>query len=203
MAKKIFKIDYSQLAELGLSLNEFLYCYLLQVHFPMFKFHRDLVNSNEVLYDGTTGQFTFVDDKLSNFINRLSSTTTTTTSSLKYYREIAERIIPLFPTGLKPDTNNPWRISVYACAERLMYLEDKTQERLNADEVVQATQLYINSFGSDLTTMRTLEYFIFKYDIKSGIREFKSDLLTYIERIRTNEPMNQSTHTDDWITKLR
>lgn len=103
------------------------------------------------------------------------------------FLEIANEIRLLFPTGNKPGSTHPWRISASNLATRLKALVRKYNFRFTKEEAIAATKEYVSSFKDDRTHMRTSGYFIWKSD---PLRGFTSDFMTIIENIRDNETSN-------------
>lgn len=110
----------------------------------------------------------------------------------------AKTIRELFPKGIKPGTDKPWRISYIAVIDRLKKLEKRFNIQLDSQEIIQATKRYI-SVMQDSRYMKTLEYFIYKQYIVDGKIEIKSDLLTFIEMIEDGDVET----TDNWTTHLK
>lgn len=83
---------------------------------------------------------------------------------IKVLKDIATRMRPIFPTGLKEGTNCQWRNSIMGVALRLqlwwkIYNEDNTY---SADDIIEATDQYVASFNGNYRFMRTIDNFVFK-----------------------------------------
>ena len=78
------------------------------------------------------------------------------------FYETAQTIRQLYPTGLKPGTQTPWRDSVNAIVLRLKKVEKIFQITLNPDTIIAATNMYLQSFNADQQYMKVLKYFILK-----------------------------------------
>ena len=112
------------------------------------------------------------------------------------FYETAQTIRQLYPAGLKPGTQTPWRDSINAIVLRLKKVEKIFQIKLDSNSVIAATDMYLQSFSEDQHYMKVLKYFILK---QSSDKEYVSDLLTYIEMLQDEEPIiNQ-----DWISNLK
>jgi predicted RNA binding protein YcfA (HicA-like mRNA interferase family) len=77
---------------------------------------------------------------------------------------LADRLRPLYPTGMKPETNSMWRGGRGGVAKRLeiFYKEFNEDNSYSEDDIVEATSQYISSFNGNYRFMRTLENFIYK-----------------------------------------
>lgn len=97
------------------------------------------------------------------------------------FTELAKELRELYPKGLKPGTNYPWRDSVAIIAARLRSLVIRYKTDFTNEQAINAAKRYINSFNGDYTYMQILKYFISKQDRTKGYLEESSQLLAFIE----------------------
>lgn len=130
------------------------------------------------------------------YINHLMSLSSISNKSQNRYIELAEKLRELYPNGKKEGTIYYWRDSAKVIASRLINFFKKYGD-YSDEEVIQATQKYINSFNGNYTLMQLLKYFISKKD-KQG--EDTSMLASYLENLG-EEDIN--TNTGDWMSELK
>ncbi|MBR1718742.1 MAG: hypothetical protein IJ715_05685 [Bacilli bacterium] len=113
-----------------------------------------------------------------------------TKGSFKYSEEDMEELTKivrnLYPTGIKPGSNKPWRGTEKEVLKKL-YSVMKQFPDITGEEVINAVKKYLNTGESQYR--RTLPYFIEKYG--------ESDLYTYIQEIRESGNNIYNNDTDD------
>lgn len=109
------------------------------------------------------------------------------------FDNLASKMRELYPKGKKPGTTYYWQDSIPIISKKLKTLVAKFKVNLVEEEVLEATQRYINSFNGDYKYMQLLRYFILKTNKDSG--ETRSELLSYLEN--TDEDDER-----DWTTSL-
>ena len=107
---------------------------------------------------------------------------------------LAEKLMEIFPPGKKPGTNNYWKGNK---REIILKLKKfcKLYGQYTEDEIIAATQAYVDYHRNDTSIMRTLKYFILKQDIVQGE---VSDLATWLENRKADKQEEQ-----DWMSTLR
>lgn len=113
-----------------------------------------------------------------------------------FYLQLRE----IFPKGLKPGTNNPWREHPSIIKDRFKLLKKHFGYEVNPNEVLKTAQAYVNSFNGDYSYMRTLKYFIIKRTIMDGNTEYVSDLLTYMQMLADGEEISND---NNWVADLK
>lgn len=106
--------------------------------------------------------------------------------------ELAEKLQELFPKGKKDGTNKYWRGNIRDIKLKLKKFFVKYGDKYTNEEIINATQSYVNSFNGDYRFMRTLQYFIFKDERRVGGEE-GSDLATILE----NAGQTDTNHKSD------
>jgi len=109
------------------------------------------------------------------------------------FDNLASKMRELYPKGKKPGTTYYWQDSIPIISKKLKTLAAKFKVNLVEEDVLEATQRYINSFNGDYKYMQLLRYFILKTNKDSG--ETRSELLSYLEN--TDEDDGR-----DWTTSL-
>lgn len=114
------------------------------------------------------------------------------------FSELAQKMMDLFPIGKKPGTSYLWRGNLQMISQRLAQLYEKSGADFTDDEALAATEAYVKDHAKDQSYMRILKYFIFKNQAGGYGNEIDSDLLSWIENIRSGgtEPQ-QNTLTED------
>ncbi len=110
---------------------------------------------------------------------------------------LAKALKEIFPKGAKIP-GHQWSEGIKLIIMRLK-LFFKRYGRYTNEEIINATQAYVDSYNGNYTYMQTLKYFIFK-DVKgeSGMVEPKSQLLTYIENYDNIEQLRC-----DWTSQIK
>lgn len=119
------------------------------------------------------------------------------TSDTKDLKELASKLKSIFPKGSKDGTNTPWADGVALIEKRLKIFFKKYGE-YPYEDIIKATQKYVDSFNGNYRLMRTLRYFIWKESRgAAGDVESTSDLLTFLERADDVENLR-----DDWTSTI-
>jgi hypothetical protein len=103
----------------------------------------------------------------------------------------------IYPKGKKPGTNYYWVDNISTIKKKFKVFFKRYGKKYKEDDIIKATQKYINSFNGNYTYMQLLKYFIWK-DKLDGSEE--SELLTYLENLDEEEDISISN--PDWTTKL-
>lgn len=111
--------------------------------------------------------------------------------------DLAEKLKALYPKGKKPGTNIYWAEGKALIIKRLKQFFKKYGASYTNEDIISATERYIQSFNGNYKFMKTLKYFIFKEEKGAGGDiESTSELLTYLDN--SNE---QSLEDEDWTTR--
>lgn len=102
-------------------------------------------------------------------------------TNIDFY-ELAERMMQLYPKGVKSGTTYQWRGTVEEIAYKLMVLIAVHNFTYTEQEAIDATKEYVDSFkeSDNLNQMKLLKYFILR--TKDG--DITSDFMTIIENNR-------------------
>ena len=112
---------------------------------------------------------------------------------------LATALKELFPKGKKPSTNYYWAEGIPLIIRRLKLFFKKYGNNYTANQIIEATRKYVDSFNGDYTYMRLLKYFILKEKIgASGDVEGDSQLITFIENADQEDLMDNS-----WTSELK
>lgn len=112
--------------------------------------------------------------------------------------ELATKLKAIFPKGKKDGTNYYWSDGVPLVIRRLKLFFKKYGSNFTNEQIIQATEKYIEGFNGSYQYMRLLKYFIFKEKVgANGEIEGDSELINYIEN--ANEEDNLK---NDWTSTL-
>ena len=112
---------------------------------------------------------------------------------------LATRLKEIFPKGKKDGTNYYWADGVALIVRRLKLFFKKYGNDFTDEQIIQATEKYVQGFNGNYQYMRLLKYFIFKEKVGVGGEvEGDSELINYIENAGQEEDLR-----DDWATTLR
>ena len=112
---------------------------------------------------------------------------------------LAARLKEIFPKGKKDGTNYYWADGVALIVRRLKLFFKKYGNDFTDEQIIQATEKYVQGFNGNYQYMRLLKYFIFKEKVGAGGEvEGDSELINYIENAGQEEDLK-----NDWATTLR
>ncbi len=111
--------------------------------------------------------------------------------------DLAVCLKKIFPKGSK-NPGYQWSEGIKLIVTRLK-LFFKKYGRYSNEEIIKATQAYVDGFNGNYQYMQTLKYFVFK-DVKgeSGMVEPQSQLLTFIENYDHIEELRY-----DWTSSIK
>lgn len=113
---------------------------------------------------------------------------------------LCEKIKEIYPKGKKETGAKAfyWTEGIKLIEKRLKIFFRKYGDHYTDEEIIDATQRYVESFKGNYTYMSLLKYFIFKEKVgNGGDVESASDLLTYIE----NKDL-EDNHDENWTSRI-
>ena len=112
---------------------------------------------------------------------------------------LAVRLKEIFPKGKKDGTNYYWADGVALIVRRLQLFFKKYGNTYTDEQIIQATEKYVQGFNGNYQYMRLLKYFILKEKVgAAGEVEGDSELISYIENAGQEENLR-----NDWTSTLR
>lgn len=112
---------------------------------------------------------------------------------------LATKLKAIFPKGKKDGTNYYWAEGVALIVRRLKLFFKKYGNDFTDEQIIQATEKYVQGFNGNYQYMRLLKYFIFKEKVGAGGEiEGDSELISYIENAGQEENLR-----NDWTSTLR
>ena len=110
--------------------------------------------------------------------------------------ELATKLKTIFPKGKKDGTNYYWSDGVPLIIRRLKLFFKKYGNDFTNEQIIQATEKYVEGFNGSYQYMRLLKYFIFKEKVgANGEIEGDSELISYIENTDDEDLRNEWTST--------
>ena len=110
--------------------------------------------------------------------------------------ELATTLKTIFPKGKKDGTNYYWSDGVPLIIRRLKLFFKKYGNDFTNEQIIQATEKYVEGFNGSYQYMRLLKYFIFKEKVgANGEIEGDSELISYIENADDKDLRNEWTST--------
>ena len=110
--------------------------------------------------------------------------------------ELATKLKTIFPKGKKDGTNYYWSDGVPLIIRRLKLFFKKYGNDFTNEQIIQATEKYVEGFNGSYQYMRLLKYFIFKEKVgANGEIEGDSELISYIENADDEDLRNEWTST--------
>lgn len=111
---------------------------------------------------------------------------------------LAARLKEIFPKGKKDGTNYYWADGVALIVRRLKLFFKKYGNDFTDEQIIQATEKYVQGFNGNYQYMRLLKYFIFKEKVGAGGEvEGDSELISYIENAGQEDDLRS-----DWTSSL-
>ena len=112
--------------------------------------------------------------------------------------ELAIKLKTIFPKGKKDGTNYYWSDGIPLIIRRLKLFFKKYGNDFTNDQIIQATEKYVEGFNGSYQYMRLLKYFIFKEKVgANGEIEGDSELISYIENAGEEENLK-----NEWTSTL-
>lgn len=112
-------------------------------------------------------------------------------------KELAEKLRSIYPEGKMAGTSYYYRCNKADIIRKLKSFFRRYGE-YTSEQIIEATQRYINSFNGNYTYLRLLKYFIWKDEKKDGEVLSVSQLADWIEN------KNETNITNpDWVTQLK
>lgn len=113
------------------------------------------------------------------------------------YQNLAIKLRDIYPKGKMPGTNYYYKGNVEDIRKKLQSFFLRYPNYTD-EQIITATQKYINSMNGDYTYLKLLKYFIWKSEIKDGEQVVTSILSDYIENEGQEDNIN-----NDWTSKLK
>lgn len=112
--------------------------------------------------------------------------------------QLATKLKEIFPKGKKDGTNYYWADGVALIVRRLKLFFKKYGNDFTDEQIIQATEKYVQGFNGNYQYMRLLKYFIFKEKVGAGGEvEGDSELISYIENAGQEENLR-----NDWTSSI-
>ena len=112
--------------------------------------------------------------------------------------QLATKLKEIFPKGKKDGTNYYWADGVALIVRRLKLFFKKYGNDFTDEQIIQATEKYVQGFNGNYQYMRLLKYFIFKEKVGAGSEvEGDSELISYIENAGQEENLR-----NDWTSSI-
>lgn len=137
--------------------------------------------------------------KGSNIIDSVIIDSDKNTQSEERLTDLASKLKAIFPKGKKEGTNYYWADGVALIIRRLKLFFKKYGDTYTDEQIIKATEKYVQGFNGIYTYMRLLKYFIFKEKVgAAGEIEGDSELISYIENAGQEEILK-----NDWTSTLK
>lgn len=112
-----------------------------------------------------------------------------------------DKLVPLmqdmYPKG-KNFNNQYWRGNKTDIRRRLQTFFKRYGGEFTDEQILDATKAYVTGFNGEYKFMRLLQYFIWKEEVKDGMKIPISELANYIE----NADQANESLSDNWTTTL-
>lgn len=112
-------------------------------------------------------------------------------------KELADKLRSIYPEGKMPGTSYYYRCNRADIVRKLKSFFRRYGE-YTPEQIIEATQRYVNSFNGNYTYLRLLKYFIWKDENKDGEVLSISQLADWIENKNEANAANS-----DWVTQLK
>ena len=115
----------------------------------------------------------------------------------KRAEELADRLRSIYPKGKIPNTNYYYKSNKSDIINKLKTFFNKYGVQYTDEQIINATQKYVNSFNGNYTYLKLLKYFIWKDERLKG-ESVQSLLADFIENENVEDISNS-----DWTATLR
>ena len=112
-------------------------------------------------------------------------------------QNLAIKLRDIYPKGKMPGTNYYYKGNIEDIRKKLQSFFLRYPNYTD-EQIITATQKYINSMNGNYTYLKLLKYFIWKSEVKDGEQVVTSILSDYIE----NEGQEDSIN-NDWTSELK
>ena len=111
--------------------------------------------------------------------------------------ELADKLREIYPSGKIPNTNYYYKCNRQDIINKLKTFFKMYGTKYTDEQIINATQKYVNSFNGNYAYLKLLKYFIWKDERLKG-ESVQSLLADFIE----NESSEDTTNTD-WTVELK
>ena len=111
--------------------------------------------------------------------------------------ELADKLREIYPSGKIPNSNYYYRCNRQDIINKLTTFFKKYGTQYTDEQIINATQKYVNSFNGNYTYLKLLKYFIWKDERLKG-ESVQSLLADFIENENVEDISNS-----DWTATLR
>ena len=115
----------------------------------------------------------------------------------KRAEELADKLRNIYPKGKIPNTNYYYKSNKSDIINKLKTFFNKYGVQYTDEQIINATQKYVNSFNGNYTYLKLLKYFIWKDERLKG-ESVQSLLADFIENENVEDISNS-----DWTATLR
>ena len=115
----------------------------------------------------------------------------------KRAEELADKLRSIYPKGKIPNTNYYYKSNKSDIINKLTTFFKKYGTQYTDEQIINATQKYVNSFNGNYTYLKLLKYFIWKDERLKG-ESVQSLLADFIENENVEDISNS-----DWTATLR
>ena len=171
-----YQINEEVISELGYTMPEF--TYLLCRYLGKFDFAK-LVSNGLVLNSELT-------DKGRLLVEHILVESTKEIKREDDLEVLALKLKEIYPKGRNAG-GYYWTDGIQLIVKRLQLFFKKYGNSYKAEDIIKATQSYVDGFNGNYTLMRLLKYFIWKEATNHGEVESSSDLYTILENMKDGE----------------
>lgn len=193
-------IDEKIVEQKGLSIEEFLFLLFLKVSDkPYSEVFEQIVKDGKVYYNNEAMQ-TLLMDNTDDLVQTILLDSEKTVPEIEREEALAIKMQEIFPLGKKEGTSQYYRGNKKEIALKIKKFF-KLYGHYTDEQILQATQKYVDSFNGNYTFMRVLKYFIIKDVRKQGEEvnyvEQVSELASYLENA------GQEDYNNNWTAQLK
>lgn len=193
-------IDEKIVEQKGLSIEEFLFLLFLKVSDkPYSEVFEQIVKDGKVYYNNEAMQ-TLLMDNTDDLVQAILLDSEKTVPEIEREEALAIKMQEIFPLGKKEGTSQYYRGNKKEITLKIKKFF-KLYGHYTDEQILQATQKYVDSFNGNYTFMRVLKYFIIKDVRKQGEEvnyvEQVSELASYLENA------GQEDYNNNWTAQLK
>ena len=193
-------IDDKIVEQKGLSLEEFLFLLFMKIsntsHSEIFE---KLLQENKIYYNNEAKQ-TLLMDKTDDLVQTILLDSEKSKPEIEREELLAIKMQEIFPQGKKEGTSQYFRGNKKEVTLKIKKFL-KLYGHYTDEQILEATQKYVDSFNGNYTYMRVLKYFIIKDVRKQGEEgayiEQVSELASYLENA------GQEDYNNNWTAQLK
>lgn len=187
----------------GFTIEEFLMFTLIKTGVDLKDLYKNMLQKEMIIEKQTLiSKSVYVTERWNDLWNNIALDKDASVPERDRLINLATKLMEIFPSGRKEGTNHYWRGNKKDVTNKLEKFFKRYGNKYTDEQLIKATQKYVDSHHSNYSYMRVLKYFIWKDERKLRENgevyiEEVSDLASFIENFDSEEKSRE-----DWMSTL-